>query len=64
MKRFQFTFSLMALVLVIHGCTSAGEPVQAAEEVEAEVLAIRSEGFGGDFRSGYEDAFRALMDLM
>jgi len=28
------------------------------------VLAIHSEGFGGDFRSGYEDAFRVLMDLM
>jgi len=28
------------------------------------VLAIRSEGFGGDFRSGYEDAFKVIMDLM
>jgi len=36
----------------------------AAEEVSAPVLAIRSEGFGGDFRSGYEDAFKVLMDLM
>ncbi len=27
-------------------------------------LAIRSEGFGGDFRSGYEDAFRVIMELM
>jgi len=32
--------------------------------VKAKVLAIRSEGFGGDFRSGYEEAFRAIMDLM
>ena len=31
---------------------------------DARVIAIRSEGFGGDFRSGYEDAFRALLALM
>jgi nitrogenase molybdenum-iron protein alpha/beta subunit len=36
----------------------------ASDQVDAAVLAIRSEGFGGDFRSGYEDAFKALMDLM
>jgi len=36
----------------------------AEESVSARVVAIRSEGFGGDFRSGYEDAFRALLDLM
>lgn len=28
------------------------------------MLALRSEGFGGDFRSGYEDAFKLIMDLM
>jgi nitrogenase molybdenum-iron protein alpha/beta subunit len=28
------------------------------------VLALRSEGFGGDFRSGYEDAYELIMDLM
>ena len=28
------------------------------------MLALKSEGFGGDFRSGYEDAFRLIMDLM
>ena len=33
-------------------------------QVRAEIATIRSEGFGGDFRSGYEDAFRALMGLM
>jgi len=32
--------------------------------VNARVIAIRSEGFGGDFRSGFEDAFRVVMDLM
>jgi len=32
--------------------------------VHARVLALRSEGFGGDFRSGYEDAFELIMDLM
>ena len=36
----------------------------AARDVGAPVIAIRSEGFGGDFRSGYEDAFKVLMDLM
>ena len=59
------------LIVVLSCCCSGiiGDDVEtvaqiAAEEVEADVLAIRSEGFGGDFRSGYEDAFRALMDLM
>ena len=37
---------------------------EAEEEVDARIIAIRSEGFGGDFRSGFEDAFRAVMDLM
>ncbi len=37
---------------------------RAEREVNAKVLAIRSEGFGGDFRSGYEDAFRVIMELM
>ena len=36
----------------------------ATQQTGTRVLAIRSEGFGGDFRSGYEDAFRALMALM
>jgi nitrogenase molybdenum-iron protein alpha/beta subunit len=59
------------LIVILSCCCSGiiGDDVEtiaaiAAEEVEAEVIAIRSEGFGGDFRSGYEDAFRALMDLM
>ena len=59
------------LIVILSCCCSGiiGDDVEtvaqiAAEEVEADVLAIRSEGFGGDFRSGYEDAFRALMDLM
>jgi nitrogenase molybdenum-iron protein alpha/beta subunit len=59
------------LIVVLSCCCSGiiGDDVEtiaqiASEEVEAEVLAIRSEGFGGDFRSGYEDAFRALMELM
>ena len=37
---------------------------EAEKEVNAKVIAIRSEGFGGDFRSGFEDAFKAIMDLM
>ena len=59
------------LIVILSCCCSGiiGDDVEtiaeiAAQEVNAEVLAIRSEGFGGDFRSGYEDAFRALMALM
>jgi nitrogenase molybdenum-iron protein alpha/beta subunit len=37
---------------------------EAEKSVSCRVLAVRSEGFGSDFRSGYEDAFRVLMDLM
>ena len=59
------------LIVILSCCCSGitGDDVEtvaqtAAKEVRARVLAIRSEGFGGDFRSGYEDAFRVLMDLM
>ncbi len=59
------------LIVVLSCCCSGiiGDDVEtvaheAEEEVGARVLAIRSEGFGGDFRSGYEDAFRVIMDLM
>ena len=59
------------LIVILSCCCSGitGDDVEtvaqiAAREVGAPVLAIRSEGFGGDFRSGYEDAFRALMELM
>jgi nitrogenase molybdenum-iron protein alpha/beta subunit len=59
------------LIVVLSCCCSGitGDDVEtvaqtAAQQVNARVLAIRSEGFGGDFRSGYEDAFKVLMDLM
>ena len=59
------------LIVILSCCCSGitGDDVEtvaeiASETVDAEVLAIRSEGFGGDFRSGYEDAFKVLMDLM
>ena len=59
------------LIVILSCCCSGitGDDVEmvaeiAGREVRARVLAIRSEGFGGDFRSGYEDAFRVLMDLM
>ena len=59
------------LIVILSCCCSGitGDDVEtvaqvAAKEVEAKVLAIRSEGFGGDFRSGYEDAFKVLMELM
>lgn len=37
---------------------------QARGQVKAEITTIRSEGFGGDFRSGHEQAFRVIVDLM
>ena len=59
------------LVVILSCCCSGivGDDVEtvarlAQEQIRARVVAIRSEGFGGDFRSGYEDAFRALMGLM
>ncbi|MCL5999079.1 MAG: nitrogenase associated protein [Chloroflexi bacterium] len=59
------------LIVILSCCCSGitGDDVEtvaqtAAREVNARVLAIRSEGFGGDFRSGYEDAFKVLMGLM
>jgi nitrogenase molybdenum-iron protein alpha/beta subunit len=59
------------LIVILSCCCSGiiGDDVEmvaqiAEGEVDVPVLAIRSEGFGGDFRSGYEDAFKALMDLM
>jgi nitrogenase molybdenum-iron protein alpha/beta subunit len=59
------------LIVILSCCCSGiiGDDVEtiaqiAEKDVNAQVLAIRSEGFGGDFRSGYEDAFKALMDLM
>jgi nitrogenase molybdenum-cofactor synthesis protein NifE len=59
------------LIVVLSCCCSGiiGDDVEtvarlAARQVNAKVLAIRSEGFGGDFRSGYEDAFKALLNLM
>jgi nitrogenase molybdenum-iron protein alpha/beta subunit len=59
------------LIAILSCCCSGiiGDDVEtiareAEETVDARVIAIRSEGFGGDFRSGFEDAFRVIMDLM
>jgi nitrogenase molybdenum-iron protein alpha/beta subunit len=59
------------LIAILSCCCSGiiGDDVEtiaqeAEKEVDAKVVAIRSEGFGGDFRSGFEDAFRVIMDLM
>ena len=59
------------LIVIFSCCCSGiiGDDVEtiaqrAEGEVNAKVLAIRSEGFGGDFRSGYEDAFKVIMGLM
>ena len=58
-------------IVILSCCCSGiiGDDVEtiaeiATQELTIPVMAIRSEGFGGDFRSGYEDAFRALMGLM
>ncbi len=59
------------LIVILSCCCSGiiGDDVEmVAARVEREtntkVVAIRSEGFGGDFRSGHEDAFRAIVSLM
>lgn len=59
------------LIVILSCCCSGiiGDDVEtiareAESMVNARLLAIRSEGFGGDFRSGYEDAFRVIMNLM
>jgi len=59
------------LIVVLSCCCSGiicDDVEMVAEEMQDElglpVLAIRSEGFGGDFRSGHEDAFRVLLELM
>jgi hypothetical protein len=59
------------LIVVLSCCCSGiiGDDVeavaaQAQEELGVRIIAIRSEGFGGDFRSGHEDAFKVIMKLM
>ena len=59
------------LIVILSCCCSGiiGDDVEsiaceAEKLVGCRVLALRSEGFGGDFRSGYEDAFRLIMELM
>jgi len=59
------------LIVILSCCCSGiiGDDVESiAREAEklvgCRVLALKSEGFGGDFRSGYEDAFKLIMELM
>jgi nitrogenase molybdenum-iron protein alpha/beta subunit len=59
------------LIVILSCCCSGiiGDDVESiAREAEkvvgCRVLALRSEGFGGDFRSGYEDAFKLILELM
>jgi nitrogenase molybdenum-iron protein alpha/beta subunit len=59
------------LIVILTCCCSGiiGDDVEMVakrveEEINCKVLAIRSEGFGGDFRSGHEDAFKAIVSLM
>jgi nitrogenase molybdenum-iron protein alpha/beta subunit len=59
-------------ILVILSCCCSGiigDDVEAVasrieKEINTPVIAIRSEGFGGDFRSGHEEAFKAIVSLM
>jgi nitrogenase molybdenum-iron protein alpha/beta subunit len=59
------------LIVILSCCCSGiiGDDVEsiareAEKAVGCRVLALKSEGFGGDFRSGYEDAFKLIMELM
>lgn len=59
------------LIVVLSCCCSGiiGDDVETiaetvAAEIDIPVIALRSEGFGGDFRSGHEEAFKAIVSLM
>lgn len=59
------------LIVVMSTCCPGvtGDDIEAVAQelqgqVQAKITTIRSEGFGGDFRSGHEDAFRMIVDLM
>ena len=59
------------LIVILSCCCSGiiGDDVEsiareADKLVGCRMLALRSEGVGGDFRSGYEDAFKLIMELM
>ena len=59
------------LLVILSCCCSGiiGDDVEAVasrieKEINTPVIAIRSEGFGGDFRSGHEEAFKAIVSLM
>ena len=59
------------LIVILSCCCSGiiGDDVETIakrveQEIDIDVIAIRSEGFGGDFRSGHEEAFKALVSLM
>ncbi len=59
------------LIFILSCCCSGiiGDDVETVakkveKEINTKVRAIRSEGFGGDFRSGHEEAFKAIVSLM
>jgi nitrogenase molybdenum-iron protein alpha/beta subunit len=59
------------LIVILSCCCSGiiGDDVEmiakrVEQEINCRVVAIRSEGFGGDFRSGHEEAFKAIVSLM
>jgi len=59
------------LIVILSCCCSGiiGDDVETVakrveQEIDTKVVALRSEGFGGDFRSGHEEAFKAIVSLM
>ncbi len=59
------------LIVILSCCCSGiiGDDVETVaqrveKEINTRVVALRSEGFGGDFRSGHEEAFKAIVSLM
>jgi nitrogenase molybdenum-iron protein alpha/beta subunit len=60
-----------SLICVLTTCSSGiiGDDVDAVvdnvrERTKSEILVIKCEGFSGDFRSGYDEAYEALLSLV
>lgn len=60
-----------ALITVLTTCSSGiiGDDVDAVVEnvkdkIESEIIVIKCEGFAGDFRSGYDEAYEQLLSLV
>lgn len=60
-----------SIIIVLTTCSSGiiGDDVDAVVEnvrdkIQSEILVIKCEGFSGDFRSGYDEAYEALLSLV